>query len=322
MRPDFRILADSADVTAAIRDRLLELSVTDEAGTTSDTVKIDLDDRDGAVAIPRKGAELEISLGYVESGLAWFGRYVVDEVALESPPARLSVSGKAADMQKSLKAPKTRAWHNVTIGSLVGAIAAEHGYRPAVAGEFSGVLLPHLDQTEESDLNLLTRLATERGALTKPAGGFLLFAVPGAGKSLTGKDLPVVDVAGSALSQVRVVLADRGKYPTVVANWYDTAAAAVVPVQAGGGSGPVYTIRNQYPDAVAARAAAESRLAAFERGKATISATLSGDSRLAAEGRLVIAGVRDGIDGEWLVTRVRHVLSRSGYTTEVEGETP
>jgi len=77
MRPDFVIQAGSRDITAAIRDRLLELSITDEAGIKSDQLKLTLDDRrreNGAVAsLPDMGTHLSVSLGYAETGLRNMG---------------------------------------------------------------------------------------------------------------------------------------------------------------------------------------------------------------------------------------------------------
>jgi uncharacterized protein len=39
-----------------------------------------------------------------------------------------------------------------------------------VAESLAGIHVTHLDQTEESDLHLLTRLAREHGALAKAGG--------------------------------------------------------------------------------------------------------------------------------------------------------
>lgn len=48
MTPAFRIIVDRhQDVTAAIRERLLSLRVSDEEGYHSDAVEIRLDDRGG-----------------------------------------------------------------------------------------------------------------------------------------------------------------------------------------------------------------------------------------------------------------------------------
>ncbi len=96
MQPIFRIYADRVEITGAIRDRLIELVVTDEAGIQSDELKLTLDDRrreDGAIAeLPRIGTVLTVSLGYAETRLVSLGRFIVDEVEIRSPPATLTVS--------------------------------------------------------------------------------------------------------------------------------------------------------------------------------------------------------------------------------------
>ena len=107
MQPTFLILADRTDITRAVADRLVELVVTDEAGLSSDTLRLTLDDRrraDGAIAqLPKIGTVLEVSLSY--AGRAWvaMGKFIVDEIEIRSPPATLSVSAKAADMEAAAK---------------------------------------------------------------------------------------------------------------------------------------------------------------------------------------------------------------------------
>ena len=89
MQPLFRIYAGSQEITAAIRDQLIELVVTDEGGIQSDELKLTLDDRrreDGAIAeLPRIGTVLTVSLGYAETQLVSMGRFIVDEVEIRSP---------------------------------------------------------------------------------------------------------------------------------------------------------------------------------------------------------------------------------------------
>ena len=123
MTPAFRIIVDRhQDVTAAIRERLLSLRVSDEEGYNSDAVEIRLDDRGGTVELPRRGAELTVELGYdkvpeselrkglLEPGRVPMGRYTVDEVELSGPPATLAIRAKAADMRAALKQRRTRSW--------------------------------------------------------------------------------------------------------------------------------------------------------------------------------------------------------------------
>ena len=338
MTPEFRILADSQDITDRIRDRLLSLRVTDEAGIKSDTVEIKLDDRDALIAWPMHGAELEVSLGYAaqgsanaasamdgvsgpKSGLTRLGLYIVDEVEHGGPPNTLTIRAKASDMRRSLKAPRTRAWDNVTLADMVTTIAGEHGLVPKISEPLAAVSYTHLDQTEESDLHLLTRLARENSAVTKPVAGNLIFASRGESKSISGKDLPTVQILNSQIQRHQMTQADRGKYAAVQTHWHDPMKAKRVSVKVGQGE-PVYTLRHTYPDSEQAARAALAKLEALQRGTGTLSLTLIGNSDLMAEAKLELKGIRDRVDGGWLIQRVEHQFDNQGFVTRIEAETP
>lgn len=51
MTPTFRIVADGADITSLINDRLLLLRTTDKPGMESDDFELRIDDRDSAVSL-------------------------------------------------------------------------------------------------------------------------------------------------------------------------------------------------------------------------------------------------------------------------------
>jgi hypothetical protein len=118
-----------------------------------------------------------------------------------------------------------------------------------------------------------------------------------------------------------LTLAERGKYSAVVANYHDLDSAQRVSVTVGSGE-PAYTLRHNYPDQVAAEAAARSKLDAFARGVGQLRATVGGNPNLVAEGRVVVSGVREAANGEWVLARVTHSLGPRGYISEIEGETP
>ena len=337
MTPAFSLIADSTDVTTAIRDRLLSLTLADRAGMKSDTLTLRLDDRflllqnrhtvhpvhnrDGQIELPRKGAELSVSLGYERKPVK-MGVYIVDELELSAPPATLTIRAKAANMRSSLKAHKTRAFDEMTLGKLVAVIAAEHGLEPRVGDALASIRLTHLDQTEESDLHLLTRLGKHYDALAKPAGRYLLFVPRGEAKSATGKTLPDISIDPQQLSDYRVTLADRGRYQAVVAKWHNTDTGEHLEVKVGAGQ-PSYTLRHTCPDADTAIAAAKAKLEALNRGQSSARLTLTpGNPQMAAETKLTLSGFRDGIDGDWVATEVDHQLNNSGYTTRVLAETP
>lgn len=209
MRPDFEIRADGTDVTAAIADRLVSLHVSDEAGWTADECILRLDDRDGTIAIPRRGATLSVSLGYVETGLTWLGDFVVEGVAGTGPLQEMTVTAKSADLTGAIRAPRTEGWTDVTLGAIVAAIAGRHGLQAAVAQDLAGHHYDHVAQTAESDLNLLTRLARDLGAVAKVAAGRLALAPEGEAVSTSGQPLPPVPLARGAFQSWRWRLGER-----------------------------------------------------------------------------------------------------------------
>lgn len=324
MKPIWKVTADGADITAACAKRLLSLTVTDEAGISSDTIAIALDNRDLALAAPRKGAKLECWMGYEDSGLIHMGQYVVDEIEVDGPPHGLTINGKAADMRADLKGQKTRGWETITIGDLVKTIAGEHGLIPVVAPALAAVAIPNLAQTNESDMNLLTRVGKNHDAVAKPVSGRLVFVPRGEAKSATGKAMPAVSLGPADFSRYRATQAERGKYGAVVAQWHNPATGQPESLKVGGGEGPTHTISQKYPDADQAQRAATAKMDTLARGVGTFSGdVVPGRPSLGAEGKMTVSGLGDIASGNWVITRAVHTLDKSGgLRTSVEGETP
>lgn len=324
MKPIWKITADGTDITAACAKRLLSLEVSDEAGIASDTISIALDNRDLALVAPRKGAKLECWMGYEETGLVHMGLFVVDELEAAGPSHGLTIKGKAADMRKEMKEQKTRGWDGITIGDLVKTIGAEHNLIPVVAPALAGVAIPNLAQTNESDMALLTRVAKTYDAVAKPMAGRLLFVPRGEAKSASGKAMGSVALGPGDLKNYRATQADRGKYGAVVAQWHNPATGQPETIKVGNGEGPTHTVRQKYPDADQAQAAATAKMDALARGVGTFSGdVVPGRPSLGAEGKMVVSGLGDIASGTWVITRAVHKLDKSsGLTTSVEGETP
>jgi phage protein D len=259
MRPEFQILADQLDITARLQDRLLSLYITNEAGFRSDTVELQLDDRDAKIEWPKHGAELDVSLGYRSTGLTAMGRYVVDEIEHANPPSRLIIRGQAIDRQRSLYSKQTRSWSNISSADLVTTIAAEHNLTAKVADNLADIQINHLDQIDESDGHLLTRLANHYDAIAKPASGHLLFLSRGEAQTASGQVLPVPTIPVTSIIRHRLTQAQRSKYAAVRAYWHDPTTATTAAVTAGEGE-PVYSLRHPYASAEEALRAATAKL--------------------------------------------------------------
>ena len=194
MTPTFRIVADGADITALINDRLLLLRTTDKPGMESDDFELRIDDRDSAVSLPSRGTTIEIFLGYTGAALSRMGRYTVDEVELSGPPDTLVIRGKASDMRGSGKTTRSGSWEGVSLASIVSDVAARNGWQPVCP---LAIAVPRADQLSESDFNFITRLAKQYDCTAKVADGKLLVMRRQAGQSASGKLLGAITLTRS-----------------------------------------------------------------------------------------------------------------------------
>ena len=327
LKPGFRIAANGGDITAVIADRLVSLRLTDEAGIDSDVLEIVLADHLAPIALPPTGAELELFLGY-DLAYTRMGLFVVDELELSGWPATMTIRARGAVLSKSkggkvdLQTQKTRSWEaGTTLGDLTKKIAGEHGLRAAVAESLASIALPHTDQTRESDLHLLQRLAKRYDGVVKPAGSTLALTKRGEGKTASGQDLPPLTVTATECTAYRATVAKRDAPGTVKAFWQDTGAARREEAKFGDGD-PVRELRQIYPSQSAAEEAARSEYNRRARGEKRLSLTLPGNPAVLAEAPLTTVGFREGVDGSWTITRVEHSLDPAGgYAMTIEAET-
>lgn len=323
MTPAFRIAADGRDATAPIADRLLSLRVTDEAGLQADELEIALDNRDDRIAPPRRGAVLTLALGFSGQPLTEMGRFVVTATRGAGPVRTLSVIARAADFDGPIRAPRTRVWRTMSFGAVARAIAEERGLTPRVAPAFDAPVLASVEQAEESDLNLLARLADDAGALATIKGGALVVVREGAGETADGRPIPPVAVRAAEASAWSWSIEDRDAYRAVRAFWTDLGAAERRPVTVGETTdeAPVFEIRRVFATEQEALQAARARLARLARGAGSLSIDLAGFSPgLTADAPVRAVGFDAAADGDWRAIRVEHALDAGGLTTRLEAE--
>lgn len=331
-QPNYQLTLNGENITPHLSPRLISLTLTDKRGMEADELELVLDDHDGAIELPARGAALALSLGWISGELVDKGSYSVDELEHSGAPDILSIRARSADLADgSLTTKKERSWHEQTLGDLVRSIAHESGLQPAVDQALDGRRIEHIDQTNESDAHLLTRLAQRYDAIATVKAGRLLFLSAGGGTSVTGQQLPQITLTRRAGDQHRYALADRNTYTGVVAYWHDVKKAKRSTVTTGepkwqrhavnaGADGYRKHLRETYPTKEEAERAAAAELARLKRGGSTLTLTLAqGRPDLFPEIHCRTQGWKPAIDAlDWIVTQVTHSLSEGGYTTTVE----
>lgn len=320
MRAEFDIVANGENITALLRDRLLELHLSDKTGMEADSCEIHLDDRDGKLALPPKGATLRISLGWQGQALHLMGSFKIDEVVMEGPPASVVIRGRGADLRQSAKSQRSAAHEKTTLAAIVGTVAARHGWTPVCRVEAA---VARADQIGESDLHFITRLARLHGATATVKNGRLLVLPRGAGKTASGAAPAPVKIEREALSRYSFTFADRAGFDSARASSHDAGKGSQDEVEVanpapGPGGGAVHADRHRLPDAASARASARARMEALNRATCSAALTLAGRADIGADKLVEISGLKASVDGVYLVESVSHHYTGESWRTEVE----
>ena len=318
------------DITARVRPRLLSLSLTEKRGGEADQLELTLDDADGRLALPRKGAVLRLQLGWrrgddVPLGLVDKGAFKVDEVEwTEGAPDQVRITARAADLTAGFRIRRERGWTGTTLGAIARAVAAGAGLTAVVAPELDGLAVPVLAQHQQSDMALLRRLGREHDAVATVKSGRLILSPIGRGRSPGGQALPALiivkgDGSGGAYREI-----DRTADAGVEARWHDRAGATRRTVKVGGGTGTPHRLRRVYHSEADARAAAGAEAGRKARAEAEFDYTLAlGRPDLYPERPVTLRGFKPAADAQaWLIAELSHTLDgQGGLSTKIKLET-
>lgn len=341
--PDYQILVNGKDISPKVKTRLMSLRLTDNRGFEADSIEVQLDDADGELAMPPKGATMQVRIGWKGSSLVDKGTYTIDELEHSGPPDAITIRGKSADMRGTLQQSREQSFHQQSVSSIIDVIAARHQLKAKISDNLKMEFIDHIDQANESDANFLSRLAEQFDAIATVKNGNLLFLQAGLAHNASGIALDRVDITRQSGDSHHFGVADRDAYSGVVAYWQNDKAAkrqtvkAKKPTEAKpsdvkvivgekeimvGSNDNVKTLRHTYANKQNAERAARAMWDKLQRGVATFTITLAmGRPELFPELPVSVSGFKPQIDNsDWLLTRVEHNITDTGYTTGIELE--
>lgn len=319
----FRVTLDGKDLTSKIEPRLQGLSITECRQDEADSLDITLDDHDGRMAIPNRGAVLEVSIGWAGAALVNKGKFTVNEVEHSGAPDRISIRARSASMTKDMGERQEKSWHGQNLGEIVRTISGRHKLKPVVGPRLASTVIPHIDQTNESDMSFLTRLAKRFDAVMTVKDGNLLFLPIGTGRTASGRALAALTIKRADGDQHRYNITERESYAGVRAFYHSNGQAEKKDVTVGGENNKnLKKLPEVYPTEGEARAAATAELKRVQRNAATLSYNLAiGRAEISPELPISVTGFKPQIDSTpWLVKQVRHSIADGGFTTEIELE--
>lgn len=220
-RAIYQVVVDDKNVTPLFRPRLINLTHTDNRGFEADTVEVELDDSDGKLDLPPRGAVLALAFGWADEGLVDKGSYTVDEVTHQGAPDTLTIRARSADLRAGLATQHERSFHDTTLGAIIQTIASENDLKPKISAALASQHIDHIDQTNETSANLLTRLALMFDAIATVKDGRLLFMPMAGAVTASGKPIPAVSIVRQSGDRHNFSLADRNTYSAIRALYHD-----------------------------------------------------------------------------------------------------
>jgi phage protein D len=357
--PDFMLKLDDRDITQNFSHRLISLTMTDKRGLEADQLDIQLDDSDGLLDLPARGATLSLWLGWEGTPLKQKGNFTIDTIEFRGAPDTLTIRGCSADFRGKLNVRREQSWHDTTIGAIVNTIAQRNQLTASIAADLSSNAISHIDQSQETDAAFLTRLAERNGAFVSIKAGKVIFMKAGQAVTAGGTSIPLMMIERGDGDKHLFSVADRENYSGVTAKWLQTRDPkkqnpqlsisrlpegqatqglphpdAAAPLAGAGGKEQkpqemlvgsaenVFELTTVYASEEQALRAAEAKWRALQRGTVNFSIQLAlGRADLFPETPVLVNGFKRVIDEQaWIISEVVHTLSGSGYTTKLNLE--
>lgn len=318
-------LDDGTDLTDRVNPRLLDLTLTEKSGEEADTLEVTIHNHDRALAPPRKGAVLDLALGWksgpdVTPGLVSKGRFIVDESRRAGPPDRVTLRARAADFAGDFKRRRDQMWRDTTLGAILSAIAGRNGLTPRIDPALARTAIATLEQRAKSDMTFVRDLGRRFDAIAAPKGGALVFMPVGATTTATGKPLPQITLTRRDGWAWEFGAADRDDYDGAKASYRDLDGGRNRTVEMGGDKKK--RLKRVYATEADARAAAAGEITKRKRGAFEFTYDLDlGDPALAPGTAIRLDGWDSEIDAiSWLIAEATHRLGSSGLATAVRLE--
>ncbi|MEL6503502.1 MAG: contractile injection system protein, VgrG/Pvc8 family [Pseudomonadota bacterium] len=291
----------------------LDISITDNAGGTSDKLELTFA-RSGFTRPPKAGDKVDVAFGYVETGVVSMGIFTIDKprsTLAKDGGRQISITATSADMTSKLKEPRNEGYEKRTVKDVVGKIAGRNGLSPVIDGELAAIELPQADQTQESDMHFLSRLARDVGASFKITDGRLIFMTRRSGKVASGAGKISHILAPTDILMASWEGGERAAFGKVQAAWHDKAKAKreIEEVSVGEGD-TTKVLKRTYATKVQAKKAAEAEGKDGQAAKETMEVEIVGNPFIRAEHQVELPLLEPEYAGLWIAQKHLHRVGK------------
>lgn len=320
------VFIEGVSVMLTLRSVLQSVTVSDRAGTSSDTATILIDDRNGMIAFPRHNAKVAIFMGFRGGGISLVFTGTVDEVRSSGGRGgtNIEVSAKGLDTSGKVKEPQQRNFDDMTVEDILKAAGEPAGITDIrVDPDLASIVRDYEHMDDESFVAFGERLAKEIGGTFKVRNDAAVMAKKNSGRTPAGVPLPpIIATRGENLHTWDIApYIGRVRYKQIRVRFYDRKKAKhdEVVVDTGvEGSTAVAVGRFEAKDKKAAEEKANALKAESERGSGVGSISIEGNAGAQPEATCIVIGTRIGVDGAYVTDGVDQKYSRgTGFVTKL-----
>lgn len=245
------------------------------------------------------------------------GSFEVDAIKVSGSPDTVTITAKGSRVNNSLKFRRTQTYTNTTVGEILETIAKRSGMAAKVSESLRDIAITHLNQINESDQNLLSRLKRNYDAEFKSMSSNLLLYRKDDFKATSGSVLKPVIVDKTNCTSFDFEQTKRSKYEAVSATWRDVNASEVKKVLIGAGE-PVFAIKEVFANEQEATDRATTKYNDLLRGKITGNLTCVGNALIAGEFEIILSGFRSQLQTNFKCVSSIHRIDNNGYLTSFQ----
>ena len=306
----------------AIQNRLEKLEIKDFAESRGDTLSIKLNGK--GIQKPRLGVDISIKIGYAETNIWDAGTFIVQEVGRTEDARRrgranvLTIRGisqpQGEDASASLQTTsKERIFQDKTFDDVATEIITSIGLTPKIDSSLRNLMIPVTLQRNETDAELLDRLAQERDAFVKYHDKQVII------QPYDAEPIGQITLNRSQITGYHFLETQYSSIGKVTAKYTDMAAGKTKRYTAGTGRGTV--IDTTFPDQLTAEHAAKAKLKMYQRAVQTVTVQLPTQPGMFAEKTIELTGFDDAeLNQKYNTRAVCTTLDRRGLRSILQLE--
>lgn len=329
--PAFTLVVNQKDVTTAVLDRLVSLTVKKFSKGESASLSLEIADTDplNRIAAPQNDDQIHLHMGYADN-ITDMGTFVIDSVTLGGGADKadtMQIEAKGINTSSKMFDRKYKIWKSeekgkpLMLGDIIKKIATGHGLTGKVSPVLATVEVQREIQRRESDISFLRYLAEKHQAVVSFYKKNLALVHLNTA-TVSGAPIPPQIISPTLIKSWNVTFGNRWDFKKIKAEWWDADEAGLkvaetVNSNADAGIDKEYTIKS-----IAGSEKEAMRLALAEKKRLSdqcnmLTIDMIGNANIYPLTPVVIAGVRNHVDGTWMVGDVSHNLSSSGFTTNL-----